>query len=57
MEKYLTWYKEIIKKNGIKNTVQKEAVLNVLIKGIQSSYSRRNLSADYRCKNRSGNCL
>lgn len=32
MEQYLTWYKEIIKKNGIKNTIQKEAVLNVLIK-------------------------
>lgn len=32
VDKYLTWYKDIIKKNGIKNTVQKEAVLNVLIK-------------------------
>jgi Fur family transcriptional regulator, ferric uptake regulator len=32
VEKYLTCYKEIIKKNGIKNTIQKEAVLNVLIK-------------------------
>ncbi|HKM04555.1 MAG TPA: Fur family transcriptional regulator [Lachnospiraceae bacterium] len=32
MEKYLAWYKEIIKKNGMKNTIQKEAVLIVLIK-------------------------
>lgn len=32
MEKYLSWYKEIIKKNGIKNTKQKDAVLTTLIK-------------------------
>lgn len=32
LEKYITWYKEIIKKNGMKNTIQKDAVLNVLIK-------------------------
>lgn len=32
VEKHLTWYKEIIKKNGNKNTIQKVAILNVLIK-------------------------
>jgi len=32
VERYLSSYKEIIKKNGVKNTKQKEAVLNVLVK-------------------------
>ena len=32
MGQQINWYKEVLKKNGIKNTIQKDAILNVLIK-------------------------
>lgn len=32
MGQQINWYKEVLKKNGIKNTIQKEVILNVLIK-------------------------